>query len=470
MAESAQSAEWWRDRLLNKFRAEIPWRRHFQDVYEARTGAIPVIERYREAYRRLIDMSRTPWGRLVIDIVTERLVIQGFRVGDDEVDTDLWSLFRMNEINTMQHQVHREAGAIGTSYVSVWPSQEDENIPSISYESGIYVVHEMTAGDRQTVAAALKMWVDTIDNQARCNVYTDEAVYRWFSPIKDLPSNLYLHPELYSDRNENMKWELLESFDHPYGIVPMVPFATNPNYLGYGVSDLSDIESTLKRLEYLTTNVLLAVELGALRQRWATGLEIPKDENGEPIETFQVALDRLWLSPDPETKFGSFEATDVNGYLKAISDGVGQLSAVSRIPMHYLVQSELANPPSAESFEASETGLIAKVMDRREPYGDSWETVARLALEIAGREVADPILEVVWKDPRSRHEKDVMATAVQMQSLAIPWVAIMEYIGYSPTEISRMQSQRSADLFERLLTESFAQPEQPALAPAPEAP
>ena len=96
-----------------------------------------------------------------------------------------------------------------------------------------------------------------------------------------------------------------------------------------------------------------------------------------------MALDRLWVSEHPETKFGSFEATEISGYLKAVSDAVGQLSAVSRIPVTYFVQSELANPPSAASLEASETGLINKVRERQETLGESWEMLVNLAIKMS---------------------------------------------------------------------------------------
>ena len=105
-----------------------------------------------------------------------------------------------------------------------------------------------------------------------------------------------------------------------------------------------------------------------------------------------MALDRLWISEDPDTKFGAFPATDITPYLKAISDAIGQLSAVSRIPPTYFVQTDLANPPSAASLEASETGLINKIGERQVGYGDSWESVARLVMKVAEVEAPEDSL------------------------------------------------------------------------------
>jgi hypothetical protein len=200
-------------------------------------------------------------------------------------------------------------------------------------------------------------------------------------------------------------------------------------------------------------NTLLAVELGALRQKWASGLEIPVDPTtNQPIEPFKVALDRLWVSEDPETRFGSFDQTDVRPYLQGISDAIGQLSAVSRIPTLYFNQSDLSNPPSAASLEASETGLINKVYERQDRFAESWEQVASLATFFETGEQVDPAdVHTLWNDPRTRSEAQTVDAATKLYSINVPWEAIMEFVGYSPTEIERLKSQRAADTFDRLL-------------------
>jgi hypothetical protein len=123
--------------------------------------------------------------------------------------------------------------------------------------------------------------------------------------------------------------------------------------------------------------------------------------------------------------------------------------------MHYLVQTELANPPSAESLEASELGLITKAKERRELYSDSWEQITALIMAMTDNAMGDRVVEVLWKDPRARSETSVMQAATMMQSLGVPWEFIMEYIGYSPSDIARMESMRATDMFTRLVENSL---------------
>jgi hypothetical protein len=448
----AQTPEWWRSRLLERYKSTIEERRGYWSVYQSRTPLVHIPDRLQQAYQRLLRMSSTPWARLVVDIVAERILMQGDRL-DNNPEEPLWKIMRQSQVDTIQRQVYRESAAVGTSYVSVWLG--DSN-PQLRYESALHTVHETKAGDPNQVAAALKVWVDTVASEVRCNLYLPDAVWRWRSDNTNIVQEWNL-AGMDSTLWTNTVWEQMESYQHKFGMV-MVPFVTSPNDRGYGVSDLSGLYAILQRLEYITSNVLLATELGAFRQKWATGLDIPKDENGKPIEPFSVALDRLWTSADPETKFGSFEATDINAYLKAVSDAVGQLSAVSRIPMHYLVQTELANPPSAESLEASELGLISKAKERREIYSDSWEQITALVMAMTDDPVGDRVIEVLWKDPRARAETSVMQAATMMQSLGVPWEFIMEYIGYSPSDIARMESMRAADMFTRLVENSLNPP------------
>ena len=371
----------------------------------------------RRAYQRLLHLSRTSWGKLIIDLTEERLQVQGFSVGGADDSNDLiWSLFRRSHMEAMQASVHREALATGTSYVSVWPDENDS--PKMAYESSLSVTHETMPGDPHKVAAALKLWHDTINGSIRANLYLPGEVVKFVSESSvntDTQFSMAMQQGL-----ATRSFKQFERVTHDYSFVPMVPFMTRPDWRGYGRSDLADVAEVIARIEYLTANTLLAVELGAFRQRWATGLEIPVDpETNQPVEPFRLALDRLFVSEDPDTKFGSFAETDIRPYLSAISDAVGQLSAVSRVPATYMVQNELANPPSAASLEASETGLVNKVKDRQARYAESWENVARIALQIAGgNDLPDGLtnLSVQWADPRTRSDAQVLDAAVKMHS------------------------------------------------------
>ena len=220
--------------------------------------------------------------------------------------------------------------------------------------------------------------------------------------------------------------------------MPVVPFENRATILGGGVSELEDCIPLLRRIDKLCLDLLMTSELASFRQKWATGLEIPKDEEtGKPVEPFKAAVDRLWIAPGEggkDAKFGTFEASDLGQYLTTIEAQIAALAAISRVPSHYLMQSQLANPPSAESLVSSESGLVAKCRERQRRFGESWERTTALSMAAGGGE--PPAMEVVWQDAEMRNPAQVADAATKLQTIGVPQHALFEYIGATPQQIA----------------------------------
>lgn len=444
MAEPRLSPGWWRDRLLEQFEVEQRERTRLLSYYDS-THPLPMhLPKYRQPYIDLLRMARTPWARLVVDTTAERITTQGFRIDSSEPDAAVWQMFQRSRMDHLQRQVHREALITGVGYVSVWP--DEVNTPRMMPESSLQVVHETVAGDMDEVRAAAKVWSDSVDEVWRLDLYLPEGIYRFWAPWSKYGAVV----------PKGSVWSEMDSVPNLVGAVPIVPFVVRRDWNGYGRSELVDLVPLINRFEVLTSDLLVASSFGAFKQRWATGLEIPVDpDTGEEVEPFNAAVDRLWISESPETRFGSVEATDLGPIVRTIDNVVAQISAVSRIPSSYFVQSELANPPSADSLEASEVNLISKIRERQDAFGAGWEQVVAYGLRLLGDARADIArIETIWKDPRSRSESQTLDAATKMSSVGIPQEAIWEYIGFSPTEIERLRRMRATDLLGRIATQT----------------
>ena len=404
------------------------------------------LPKFRQPYLDVLRLARTPWARLVVDTTAERITAQGFRVDSSQPDAGVWQTFQRSRMDHLQRQVHREALTTGTCYVSVWPDEAGN--PKLAPESSLQVVHETGAGDMDDVVAALKVWPDSVQELWRCDVYLKDGIYRYWAPWTEYGQ---LVPK-------GKVWTEMDPVQNRVGAVPIVPFVVRRDWNGYGRSELADLVPLIGRFETLTADLLVASSYGAFKQRWATGLEIPVDpETGEEVEPFNAAVDRLWISESETTRFGSLDATDLGPIVRTIDNVVAQISAVSRIPSSYFVQSELANPPSADSLEASEVNLISKVRERQDAFGAGWEAVAAYSLRLLGDVRADVSrIETIWKDPRSRSESQVLDAATKMAAIGVPQEAVWEYVGFSPTEIERLRRMRATDLLARI-----------SMAPAP---
>ena len=423
-----------RDRLLAKLKIQRGhaswlwgWYHGEQDYPVVKTG-------YREAYRLLIELSRTPWARLVVDTIAERLHVQGFRSANPGIDAEAWRLFQASSMNADERLVYTEALVTGTGYVSVGAEG------AIAPESCFEVTHEPAPGNRRQVAAALKLYpIEPTLSEWALELYRPDATYRWSTTVPEpLAPGAFPIDEGVVDP-ERLTWEPVAPFvaPNPRGVVPVVAFENRATILGGGVSELEDCIPLLRRIDKLTLDALLTSDVAAFRQRWATGLEVPKDpETGKPIEPYKAAVDRVWVSEKPDAKFGTFEASDLGQYLRAIDAQIAALAAISRVPAHYLLQSQLANPPTAESLVSSESGLVAKCRERQRRFGESWERTEAMSLASAGAEAPEAI-EVVWQDAEMRNPAQVADAAVKLSTIGVPQDALWEYIGATPQQIAQ---------------------------------
>ena len=430
-----------RDRLLDRLRVQRIHAAELWQWYEGRQPLPSVASRYAPAYKLLLELSRTPWARLVVDAIAERLHVSGFRSGNatPAEDEAAWNVFRDSSLDADEWLVYTEALITGVGYVSV-SQREGEADVTIAPESAFEVTHEPEPGNRRDVAAALKLypasWTGTT---FVVELYRPEATYVWLGESsQSLGDGVFPIDE--PAKRHTIEWQDDDPFETPNsaGIVPVVPFENRATVLGGGVSELEDCVSILRRIDKLTLDKLMTSEFASFRQRWATGLEVPRDETGNPVEPFSAAVSKLWVSENPETKFGSFDASDLDPYLKAIDADIAALAAISRVPAHYLIQSSLANPPSAESLLAGESGLVAKVRERQRRFGESWEQTMRLAFALSNEPdfASDTRLEVVWTDAEMRNPAQVADAAVKLQSIGVPQEALWEYIGATPQQIA----------------------------------
>ena len=257
----------------------------------------------------------------------------------------------------------------------------------IAPESVFEVTHEPQPGNRRQVAAAIKVYP--------LEPHPPRMGARALPARRDLPlgddairaARAGRVPARRRRPPRPPEWEPADEFvaANPLGVVPIVPFENRATILGGGACELEDCIPLLRRIDKLTLDLLLTSDVAAFRQKWATGLDVPNDpETGKPVEPYKAAVDRLWVSEGPETKFGTFDASDLGQYLRAIEACVAALCAISRVPAHYLMQSNLANPPTAESLVSSESGLVAKVRERQRRFGEAWERADALASGLAG--------------------------------------------------------------------------------------
>jgi hypothetical protein len=402
-------------------------------------GAHPLqfaTSKFRETFGSLFSEFSDNWCPVVIDSSNERLQVQGFRFGSGnryEGDAAAWEIWQANFLDADSGLAHREAIRSGTSYLIV----DGGDPPRITVESPTEVVVAHAPGDRRRRVAALKRWID-YDRVWHSTVYLPEGTFRFRTREA-------------VEVGEDIRWEPddPERVSNPFGnVIPVIPMRNNPSMIVGGRSDLAVVIDIQNGINKIVTDMLVASEYAAFRQRWATGIEIPVDpdtgrSNAEP---FLSSISRVWTVPNEGAKFGEFNVTDLGNYVKAVETLIQHLAAQTRTPPHYLTAG-LGQWPSGDSLKASETGLVSKVKRKQVDFGEAWEEALRLAFLAIGDEARAGAVdaEVIWADPEFRTEGERVDALTKMATLGVPPEALWERWGASPQEIERWRVMAEAE-------------------------
>lgn len=396
--------------------------------------------KFREAFGALFTQFADNWCDLVVDAAEERLHVQGFRFDTPEADTEAWRIWQANNLDAEHRIGHTESLVHGRAYATVWGNDDDEDTPVITIEHPKQMIVAVAAGNRRRRLAALKRFTDD-DGYQRATLYLPDSVHR-FRQKRRSDSGLIV----VGDPWGGMQWEPLATrdqdsvIDNPLGVVPVVPLVNRRRLLNDGVSELARVIPIQDGVNKLVADMLVASEFGAAPQRWATGIEIPRDpQTGQPIKAFENLVSRIWASEKSETQFGQFQQTDLRPFVEGIEMLVQHIASQTRTPPHYFYLK--GQFPSGESIKSAETGLVAKVIRKQGHFGEAWEEVMRLAFMVKGDDArASVVAETLWGDPESRSESEHVDAVMKQKALGIPDEALWEELGKTPQQISRYKA------------------------------
>lgn len=420
---------WWADRLLKQLNDRRSKLERLERYFDGQTPLAYATSRFREEFGTMLRAVNDNWTQLVVAAVEERLNVTGFRVGSQQADDEAaWEIWTANRLDEDAPVAHTEALKLGEAHAIVW--RPDPGAPPvITVEHPLHVIVELDPANRSKRVAALKAWRD--EDEGQC-------------------ATVYLPDGIYKLRRGRNGWEPREvdgepwPVPNPYGVVPVVPLYNRPGLLKPAASEIENVLSKQDMINKLLADMIVAAEFGAFRQRWATGVEIPKGPDGQELDTFEAAAARVWHVAAPDAKFGEFEQTDLSVYVKAIEMLVQHIASQTATPPHYLLAT--GQLPSGESLRAAEAPLVAKARRKQQVFGGAWAEVMRLALLMNGTEL-EPTTQVrtMWSDPETRTESEHVDAVMKQQALGVPAEILWEQLGYTGADIARMKRMRIED-------------------------
>lgn len=405
----------------------------FDDYYEGNHKLAFASRTYRSRFGNLLQHLVSNWMPLIVDSAAERIRVQGLRFGDN-ADPDIWAIWQANGLDAQSNMVHTESIKLGEAY---WLVQPGPDGPKITCEHPSQVIVQTATNDRRMRLAALKKWVDE-DQHARANIYLPKRIVK-FRSEKTLTGG------------RKIVWLQDSQAVNPLGVVPIVPMPNNPSMLGGGVSDLDRGKIAIQNaINKMLGDSQVSSESHALPQRVMLGVEPPRDPvTGRVVTDAKMAESQLWYFNSDAAKPYEFGAADMKQLRDLVDGQIGDLASQTRTPVHYFKPQSISNL-SAEALQGLETGLVSKVRDKLDAFGDGYEEVARLAFRAIDPDdprATETNIEVIWRDPESRSQAQLVDSLTKLATIGVPREVLWERYGFSPPEIERMKAMEAVDAF-----------------------
>jgi hypothetical protein len=408
----------------------------FRRYYDGQHDLAFATEKFENTFGSLFREFALNLCPAVCDAVADRLKIEGFAVQNvrDESRTlnaserdesrTLNMIWHRNRMDARAGEVHREALKNGDAYAIVWPDADGNAAIFPNAASSCTVAYDEE--DPGKVIWAAKFW-RTSDKHTRLNLFYPDRIERYVTgkPHEGvLPEAKEFVPYVQSASFSSSVRDKSRTLNNPYGVVPVFHFANNASIGAFGRSELEDAIPVQDGMNKSVLDMLVAMEFSAYRQRWAAGIEIEYDTEGNVVAPFKAGIDHLWIAGNEGARFGDFETADLEQFLK-VKDGFRlDIASVTGTPLYYLLPHGRGFA-SGEAMRKAESRFIAKVRDRQTSFGQVWADVMQFALRIEGK--PNVLLKTRWEDAGRLSEKEMLENLLLKVQLGLsPEKALIE--------------------------------------------
>jgi hypothetical protein len=442
--------------------------------YRWEQEGVPLPRRVTPELKALARLSQVPWLTLVVTSCAQAMYVDGFRseldrddtaANDEQTASPPWRTWLANAMDRRQIPLHRAALGYGWAFEKVLPGEDPVTGRSMSVIRGVsprkmVALYEDAAED-DWPQYTMQVIDSKADGEMLIRVLDDTAEH-----------------ELTLDSDATGIRYLGQRGVHDAGVCPVVRFANMLDLEGRTTGEVEPHIPLAARINKTGYDRLLTQHFASWKVRYVTGMAEPDDEESATRAKLQLRQDDILIAEDPDTKFGTLDASDLSPFIAAYRNDVETLAAVSQTPTHELT-GQMANL-SAEALAAARASLNQKVVERQKSFGASHAQALRLAVALEGSEQysADPTGRVTWQDMEIRSMSQAADALGKMATqLGVPPTALWALVpGVEKTDvaewiklaeqgdpITKMQQQ-----LERQSQEREIRAKQAAAAPSPQ--
>ena len=404
-------------------------RKHWQ----GRPDTAFMSEASRDALDDRLGRLSINFPRLLVTSYVDRMNLTGWKGEDGNPDSAAWDRHRAAGLVARSELLHTDRLMYGAAYVTVWPEPSG---PAVVLDNPF----SMTV-DEDPLTGTVRRAVRTWKHRGRQHALVIEAdtITRWETSAPDLGSA--------------GEWRVvgrpMDSAFSADGLVPVVPFIRRMSTDDHdGTSVAADILDLTDAENKLMADAMVTSESYARPRRWATGLEIQEDDEGNDIDPF--AKGRSLQSEDPETKFGQFDPARLDSYADMSATITQMVGAMTGLPAHYLgLHGD--QPAAAEGVRAAEAQLTSRVFSELRAMDAPWSRVAGLLALAGDRDlIRPPLLEPVWASPEIRTPGQASDAAAKLHGIGVPLRSLLtNTMGWTPDQVDAALDARRGDLVDR---------------------
>lgn len=410
-----------------------------------------------QEYRLLVEHARFNVLPVIVDAKAQNLFVDGYRpVGPNgramsDANAEIWhKVWQPNKMDARQNGIHRAAITYGTGYATVLPGDPAPVITPFSPLRMTCLYEDAVNDPWPQYAMSINSATEFLPDPATGDTVAAVVGATKYKPFK---SRIYDKENVYETTiDEDGKPQKTTVKAHDLGVTPVIRYWPEYDADGFVFGKVEPVLPVQQQLHQMTLSLLITMNYQSFRQRWATGLALEKDEDGNVIEPFKASIDAMLTNESPDARFGDFAETDLSGYLKAREATILHIATTSQIPPHSLMVGGGISNISADTVAAVEAGHRLDIGEMQTSFGESHEQVLQLGAKAAKIEAApSDSAEVVWRDttPRSLAQiADALGKLATM--LGIPVEALWERVpGATEQDLQRWKAMKDADSIAR---------------------
>lgn len=382
----------------------------------------------KEALGTRMDRLGVNFPRLAVEALAERMTLSGLALADTP---DLWRRFELANGPELAELVHTDRLAYGSAYVTVWATED--GTATLTGDSPFSMTHKCDPATGETMWAARRYM--SAEDDHKIVIYTPDTIQTYRAPFAGATAHSY---------------RLDTTLPNPLDAVPVVPFVrraslADPATGSPVVTDLVDLTDAVSKV---LADAMVTSEFYARPRRWATGLEIEEDDDGNAVDPFGEG--RFLQSEDPDTKFGQLDGSRLDGYADLLATLTQQIGALSGLPPHYLgLHGD--QPASADGIRAAEAQLTARARAEQRRVTGEWARVAWLLDAVSDGAPAVPArlrdIRVSWHSPETSTPAMDADAAAKLRGIGVPLETVLEsHLGYGATEAAEIAQRARLEL------------------------